>query len=168
MLRLVAYFIPVALMAWALSWLADRPGSVLINWQGREIEISLFHAMVMLALLVGLTILAWSILVQLWRSPAALGAVFNRRRHVRGLDALSSGMIAIGAGDRAMALRHAAQARKSLPNEPLTHLLRAQAAQLRLDVPRYRARLQARLTQLGSNNHLETITKEKEGKNHAN
>ena len=130
MLRLVAYFIPVALMAWALSWLADRPGSVLINWQGREIEISLFHAMVMLALLVGLTILAWSILVQLWRSPAALGAVFNRRRHVRGLDALSSGMIAIGAGDRAGATRYAVQARRSLPNEPLTHLLRAQAAQL--------------------------------------
>lgn len=46
--------------------------------------------------------------------------------------------------------------------------VRAQAAQLRLDVPQYKARLQARLTQLASNNHLETITKEKEGKNHAN
>ena len=39
-------------------------------------------------------------------------------------------MIAIGAGDRASATRHAMQARKALPNEPLTHLLRAQAAQL--------------------------------------
>src|SRR6185295_3999558 len=48
----------------------------------------------------------------------------------RGLDALSSGMIAIGAGDASLALRHAGQARKALPNEPLTHLLRAQTAQL--------------------------------------
>ncbi len=39
-------------------------------------------------------------------------------------------MIALGAGDRAAAMRAAIQARKSLPNEPLTHLLRAQAAQL--------------------------------------
>ena len=39
-------------------------------------------------------------------------------------------MIAIGAGDRALATRYAIQARKALPNEPLTHLLRAQAAQL--------------------------------------
>jgi HemY protein len=53
-----------------------------------------------------------------------------RRRQRRGLDALSSGMIAVGAGDRGNAVRYALQARKSLPNEPLTHLLRAQAAQL--------------------------------------
>ena len=86
--------------------------------------------MVFLALGIGLTILAWSIAVQLWRSPALLGAVFNRRRHARGLDALSSGMIAIGAGNRMLASRYAQQARKALPNEPLTHLLRAQAAQL--------------------------------------
>jgi HemY protein len=39
-------------------------------------------------------------------------------------------MIAIGAGDRTLALRYAGQARKALPNEPLTHLLRAQAAEL--------------------------------------
>ena len=66
----------------------------------------------------------------LWSSPAAVGRLFNRRRQERGLDALSSGMIAIGAGDGALAIRYAGQARKALPNEPLTHLLRAQTAQL--------------------------------------
>ncbi len=39
-------------------------------------------------------------------------------------------MIAVGAGDKALATRYALQARKALPHEPLTHLLRAQAAQL--------------------------------------
>jgi HemY protein len=39
-------------------------------------------------------------------------------------------MIAIGAGDRSSATRAAIQARRAIPNEPLTHLLRAQAAQL--------------------------------------
>ena len=50
--------------------------------------------------------------------------------------------------------------------------VRAQAAHLGLDVPRYRtllqARLQAKLTQLDSDNRLEITTKEKEGKNHGN
>ena len=59
-----------------------------------------------------------------------VGTVLAKRRQKLGLDALSSGMIALGAGDRAAAMRAAIQARKSLPNEPLTHLLRAQAAQL--------------------------------------
>ncbi len=81
-------------------------------------------------MLVGLAVLAWSIARQVWSSPAAVSHFLTRRRQRRGLDALSSGMIAIGAGDRAMATRYAMQARKSLPNEPLTHLLRAQAAQL--------------------------------------
>src|SRR5262249_21124531 len=45
-------------------------------------------------------------------------------------DALARGMIALGGGARAAAMRSAIQARKSLPNEPLTHLLRAQTAQL--------------------------------------
>lgn len=130
MLRLVAFLIAVALLASGLAWLADRPGSIVVNWQGYEIETSVFRATVMLALLLGLAIMAWSILVQLWRSPAMLGMLFSRRRQARGLEALSSGMIALGAGDRAMATRYAVQARKAMPNEPLTHLLRAQAAQL--------------------------------------
>lgn len=130
MLRLVLYLLAVSALAFGLSWLADRPGSLVVEWQGYEIETSVFRAVVILAMLLGLTIVLWSVLRQIWNSPAAIGRFFNRRRQKRGLEALSSGMIAIGAGDRALATRYAIQARKSLPNEPLTHLLRAQAAQL--------------------------------------
>ena len=89
MLRLVAYLVPVVVLAWALSWLADRPGSVLINWQSHEVEISVFHAVVFLALGIGLTILAWSIAVQLWRSPALLGAVYTPTLNFNGADTLT-------------------------------------------------------------------------------
>lgn len=130
MLRLVLFLVGVAVAAAGLSWLADRPGSLLINWQGYEIETSVFRAFVILAFVIGLAIMLWSLLMALWHSPASLGAYFNRRRQVRGLEALSSGMIAIGAGDRNEATKHAINARKALPNEPLTQLLRAQAAQL--------------------------------------
>lgn len=130
MLRLVFFLLAVVALAAGLSWLADRPGLIVFNWEGYEGEISVFHAVVGLTLLVGLAIFSWSLLRSLWTSPAQMGRLLNRRRQKRGLDALSSGMIAIGAGDKDSATRYAIQARKSLPNEPLTHLLRAQAAQL--------------------------------------
>ncbi|WP_072396175.1 heme biosynthesis HemY N-terminal domain-containing protein [Hyphomicrobium sp. CS1GBMeth3] len=130
MTRLVLFLVGVLLLASGLAWLADRPGSLLITWQGYEIETSVFRAVVIFAVLIGAALLVWSLLSQIWSSPAAVSHFLTRRRQRRGLDALSSGMIAIGAGDRATATRYAVQARKSLPNEPLTHLLRAQAAQL--------------------------------------
>lgn len=130
MIRIVVFLVGVAALATGLSWLADRPGSLLLNWEGYEVETSVFRAVVLLSLLLAGAVLLWSLLRQLWSSPALLGRYFTRRRQERGLDALSSGLIAIGAGDRALATRFAGQARKSLPNEPLTHLLRAQAAQL--------------------------------------
>jgi HemY protein len=130
MWRLVAFLGGTLALAIALSWLADRPGSLVIDWQGYVIETSVFRAIVLLTFLIGAVVLLANIALQLWRSPATIGNFFVRRRQQRGLDALSSGMIAIGAGDKALASRYALAARKSLPNEPLTHLLRAQAAQL--------------------------------------
>ncbi len=130
MTRLVLFLVGVILIATGLAWLADRPGSLLVTWQGYEIETSVFRAVVIFAALIGLALLVWTLLTQIWNSPAVVSHFLTRRRQRRGLDALSSGMIAIGAGDRSMATRYAVQARKSLPNEPLTHLLRAQAAQL--------------------------------------
>lgn len=133
MIRLVLYLVGIAALASGLSWLADRPGSLVINWQGYVLETSVFRAVVLFAFLVALAMFAWTIARQVWQSPAAVGQFFNRRRQERGLDALSSGMIAVGAGDRSLATKYAVQARKALPNEPLTHLLRAQAAQLQGD-----------------------------------
>jgi HemY protein len=147
MLRLVSYLVGIVVVAIGLSWLADRPGLIVFNWEGYEGEISVFHAVVGLTFLVGVAILLWSLGRAVWRSPATVGNYFYRRRQKRGLDALSSGIIAIGAGDGANATRYAVQARKTLPNEPLTHLLRAQAAQLTGDKTTTRRIFEAMLAQ---------------------
>jgi len=130
MLRLVLLLILVIVAATGLDWLAANPGNITIDWLGYRYEPTVFQAIVILALLVGVSIVAWNILRQLWQAPAAIGSVCTRRRQKRGLEALSSGLIALGAGDKSLATRYAIQARKTLPNEPLTHLLRAQAARL--------------------------------------
>ena len=130
MVRLVIYLLTLALAATGLAWLADRPGSLHVEWQGLDIETTVFRATVILTMAIATTIFLWSLLRTIWNTPAVLGERILKRRQKRGLEALSSGMIAVGAGDQSLATRYALQARKSLPHEPLTHLLRAQAAQL--------------------------------------
>ena len=130
MIRLVVYLLFIALVASGLGWLADRPGTLNIQWQGYDIETTVFRATVMLAVATAAAIFLWSLLRTIWHSPAAIGQRVLRRRQKRGLEALSSGLIAVGAGDKALATRYALQARKALPHEPLTQILRAQAAQL--------------------------------------
>ncbi len=130
MLRLIGFLLAVTVAAAGLAWLADRPGELVVQWQGYQIETSVFRAIVILFAFLVMALVVWSLLRHAWNSPAAVGGHLAKRRQKLGLDALSSGMIALGAGDRAAAMRAAIQARKTLPNEPLTHLLRAQAAQL--------------------------------------
>jgi HemY protein len=130
MIRVALYLIGILALTAGLDWLAKRPGIITVDWLGYNTHTSVFWAIVILAGLLGLLVLTWSILRQIWRSPAALGRYLNRRRQQRGLDALTGGIIAVGAGDQAAAVRYAAQARRALPHEPLTHLLRAQAAQI--------------------------------------
>jgi len=130
MIRVALYLLGILALTAGLHWLAGRPGTITIEWLGYITELSVFSALIILTGLLGAVLLTWSGLRHVWRSPAALGRYLNRRRQQRGLDALTSGIIAVGAGDRAQAVRYAAQARKALPHEPLTHLLRAQAAQI--------------------------------------
>src|SRR5689334_8760096 len=133
MIRILSFLLAVIVIAAGLHWLADRPGMIVIEWQDYVAETSVFLAVIMLALLLSGLLLLWSALRQVWASPAVVGRLVRRRRLQRGLDAISGGIIAVGAGDGDLATRYALQARKSLPNEPLTHLLRAQAAQLNGD-----------------------------------
>lgn len=130
MIRLVLFLLGIMALVIGLHWLADRPGTITIEWLGYIAETSMFRALIILAIALALALAAWSLLRQLWHTPSTLGRYLLRRRQKRGLDALTSGIIAVGAGDRALAVRYAAQARKALPHAPLTHLLRAQAAQI--------------------------------------
>ena len=130
MFRLFAYFGGIVLLTVALSWLADRPGTLVLEWQNIEIRTSVFRAVVMVAIAGALLIMLWSLLKQILTSPQTAAHFVRRRRQKRGIEALTGGMIAVGSGDRALAARYTQLARKSLPNEPLTLLLRAQTAEL--------------------------------------
>jgi HemY protein len=130
MIRVVIFLVVIAALAFAAAWLADRPGEVAISWQGWRIETSVAVLAIAVALVASLAVLAWSILRAILRSPAALRAQLRMRRGRRGYLALSQGLIAVGSGDARAARKFAEEAGRIAPGEPLTLLLRAQAAQL--------------------------------------
>jgi HemY protein len=115
MIRVFLFLLVILLLAAGLHWLADRPGTITVEWLGYIIETSVFRGLLILAAAVALVMIAWSGLREMWRSPAAVGRYLERRRQKRGLHALTGGIIAVGAGDRALAVRYASQARKTLP-----------------------------------------------------
>jgi len=133
MLRVLTFVIFVIVAAFGLAWLADQPGTITVEWLGYEIKTSAFVGALVLAAIVTVLFLAWSLWRFLLTRPAVLTARMQERRRRQGFDALTHGLLAIGVGDRAMAQRYASVARRTLPNEPLTALLKAQAAQLKGD-----------------------------------
>jgi HemY protein len=133
MIQVFVFVLCVVAAALGLAWFADRPGSVNIEWLGYQIETSAFVATIGILLLVALLLMLWSLLRFLATRPAAIASHLKERRRKQGFEALTRGLVAIGVGDRLLAQKYAGVARRTLPNEPLTALLRAQAAQLKGD-----------------------------------
>ena len=130
MIRVLLFLALVALMAFGVVWIADRPGDVAIVWQGYRIETSVMVAVVAVALVALLAVMVWSIVRTILRSPDLIAMFLSHRRGVRGYLAISRGLVAVGAGDAAAAKRASNEAERIAPGEPLALLLNAQVAQL--------------------------------------
>lgn len=133
MIRILIFLLAVAVAATAFAWLADRPGEVVLLWQGYRIETSLLAAGMLVVALVVVAMIAWTGLRLVLGLPAAFAGFLHNRRRAKGYQALSKGMIAVGTGDARAAAKYAEQARKALAGEPLALLLAAQTAQLKGD-----------------------------------
>jgi HemY protein len=136
MIRFLIRFAIVAGLAWLFAWLADRPGTVRVDWMGQRIEAPLVLAI--LCLFVAFAFCLWLIALarRTIRAPRAVSGAFRSRRNRIGYESLSRGMLAIGAGDLQAARRHAQIAGRYLTDEPLARLLEAQTAQAAGDTRR--------------------------------
>lgn len=130
MVRALIYLLLVAAVAIGLAWFADRPGELTINWLSYQIEVPLFWVTVAGLVSLGLLLFVFSFVIRLVSGPQRLRRHLKKKRQERGYEALRKGIFAVGAGDEAVAARYAIEARRALPREPLTELLRAQSAQL--------------------------------------
>jgi HemY protein len=133
MIKLLWRFGWLFVLAIVFAWLADRPGTLTVRWMGREIETSVVVAAALALILFAVLLFCWSLLRQVWRSPTAAREFWRFRKHRKGYEALSKGIIAAGAGDAQTASKSAAIAGNALSDEPLVNVLVAQAAQLKGD-----------------------------------
>ena len=130
MIRVIFFLLLIALLALGVAWMADRPGDVAIVWQGYRIETSLMVTVVALAVVIVVALLLWSLVRTILRSPDLVAMFIGQRRGVRGYNAISRGLVAIGSGDARAARKFADEADRIAPGEPLALLLNAQVAQL--------------------------------------
>lgn len=130
MIRALIYFVEVAVVVAIAVWIADRPGTVSVDWQGWRIETSVG----VLVLAVFALVVVAAGLYALWRWLLRRPDVWSMRRRLKrqenGLLALSDGLVAIAAGEPGEARKHTRRARCLLDHAPLTLLLSAQTAQI--------------------------------------
>jgi HemY protein len=138
MIRIVLFLIVIGALALGSAWFADRPGEVVLTWPWLE-QVWAGHGRIKTSLIVlGAAVLAavivlllvYSLVRAIVGSPSTLKRHLRQRRGTRAYEAISRGLIAIGAGDLATARKHTADATRLAPTEPLALLLSAQAAQL--------------------------------------
>ncbi|MBS9721589.1 heme biosynthesis protein HemY [Tianweitania sp. BSSL-BM11] len=147
MIRLLVFLLAVFAFGLGFTWLADRPGEMMMTFGGYQYRVSLMVAIVTVVAIVAGVMLLWWVLKGLWRSPYTVTRYFRTRRRDRGYQALSTGLIAAGAGDAAKAKSMRKQAAKLInaDREPLVHLLDAQTAMLEGDHDGARKKFEAML-----------------------
>ncbi|KQT59778.1 heme biosynthesis protein HemY [Methylobacterium sp. Leaf456] len=130
MWRALVFLALLALAAYGAVWIADHPGTVNVVWNGYDVQMSL--AIALTGVLVAAIVVAviWAIVTGVIGLPASISRSTRERRRNKGLASLSRGMIAVGSGDPLAARRHASDAERLLGSQPLTLLLKAQAAQI--------------------------------------
>jgi HemY protein len=120
----------LAVLIVAAATIADYPGAVDIIWQGWEIDTSVGVLVAALALLALVLWLLMTLIAAAIRVPARFRRNRRERQRRRGELALTRGMIALAAGDRAAARLQANRAEALLGATPLVLMLAAQAAEL--------------------------------------
>lgn len=147
MIRILFFVLVVFLLGLGFAWLADRPGDMVITFEGYQYSVSLMVAAVAVVTVVAAVMIAWWLVKSIWNSPYTVARYFRVRRRDRGYQALSTGMIAAGAGDAALARKKNKEAAKLIRSdqEPLVQLLDAQATLLEGDHDGARKKFEAML-----------------------
>jgi HemY protein len=133
MIRLIAYLVVIVLATTGLSWIADRPGTLTVEWLGYDIRTSVFIATIVLAVaFAALALTGWLGILTVLAPKRFIRRMDQRRKRI-GQEAVRRGIFAAGAGDKITALKAGAIAKRTVPEEPLALLLEAQSAQLNED-----------------------------------
>ena len=130
MIRTLFFLFLLALTASAFALIADLDGGIHIALGPYQMDLTMLNGMIVLALICFGFLALWSSIAFLWRLPQRFDAMMQARKDRKGQQALTQGLVAIGAGDMKTAEACAKEAERLLGKTPLALLLAAQAAQL--------------------------------------
>lgn len=134
MLRALWFAAKLGLIVAAAVWIADKPGSVHVDWLGYDIEAQVGFVLVVLLGILVFALLLYRFLWGIFSAPELWRRYREQKKMAKGYRSLTLGLTAVAAGDTRLAGHHAARARKLLPHDGgLPVLLEAQAARLRGD-----------------------------------
>lgn len=131
MIRAIVFLLKVALLVTLAVWVADRPGTVSIDWMEYTftVHVGLFLLAALGVMLFGM--FAFRVIMDIVNLPQTIQRMRERRRHDKGYRSLTLGLTAVAAGDTKHAGYHAFRARKFMPRDKgLPVLLEAQVARM--------------------------------------
>jgi len=150
MRRVLPGLLLVALVVAVAVFFADRPGTISVSWLGWRADMALGIAALLLLVAMLILWFVLSLLGRLLRAPRRYAGRRRDQRRLEGYRALTSGLVAIAAGDAREAERLHKRAelmfrKGQLETPPLTRLLSAQAALMRGDGAKAEGEFQAML-----------------------
>lgn len=130
MIRIILFLLLIALGAAGAAWVAEQTGDFVLTWGNLRMNTTFPVFVLISGIVVVAAIMLWAVLRGLWRMPGHIRRGRRERRHARGRQAITQGLLAIGHGDSSAARMHAEVARRHAAHDPLALLLHAQSAQL--------------------------------------
>jgi HemY protein len=130
MLRLIIFLVVAGALAWAAVWVAEHPGTVVVQWLGQELILGVGTVLTLVIVFAALIILLFELLRVVLGLPSRLRGSRGRRRELRGQQALARGLMAAAAGDLNGARTYHREAERYMPENAGLLLLQAQTAQL--------------------------------------
>ena len=137
------FMIKTAALVAAGAWLAMRPGYVDLKFMEYDIHMKAGAALLGIYVALLLVLFLHRVYIALSDIPKAWRRYHERKRYVKGLQAVSLGLSAVAAGDAKIASYQAHRARQLLPEDKgMSLFLDAQAARLRGDTDAARVHFQ--------------------------
>lgn len=132
MIRALWLLIRLGLIVGIAIWIAERPGTVAIDWMSYSLSTPFGIFLLGLCVVILTALLVHRLVLALVSVPERVLRFREDRLRKKGFRALTKGFVAIAAGDAQQATQCANQARALIPDiNGLVMLLEAQAARLR-------------------------------------
>ncbi len=128
MTKFLLFIAIISLLGSISGWIFDRPGKVIIEWQGWILETSVPILISSISIIVIVSILVIFFISWVYRRPSKILKHIQNKRKIRGIKALTEGLAAIAVGDIKKATIANKTVRKNLDQPPLSALLEAQVS----------------------------------------